>query len=321
MMANQASNPLFRYGQNPWIMLIVLVLISIGGVFVIGNVLAFVVAIIMTGGFDQLQAILLNPTNYPEQRMVILVMQGLSSFGGFIISPIIFYYLMVKGNFAFDFFRLPANIIRMLAVTVVMVFSFMVVNTVFIEWNANLQLPEVFSGFEQWATELEESLADLTKFLTTYDSNVYFIFSIVVIAVIPAIGEELLFRGLLQNIFHKLIKNEHLAIWIAAFLFSAIHFQFYGFIPRMLLGALFGYLYLWSGNLLVPIVAHFVNNGVSLFTLFFYQRGYTEFDAESTEALPIAPVIVFAIVFVITFVYFKKNLIGEEENEGLERGV
>ena len=85
--------------------------------------------------------------------------------------------------------------------------------------------------------------------------------NMVMIGVIPAIGEEFLFRGALQKIFSEWTKNKHLGIWISAILFSAMHLQFYGFIPRMLLGALFGYTLLWTGSLWIPIFGHFVNNG------------------------------------------------------------
>lgn len=320
-MSYPKSNPLFRYGQNPWIMLIVLILISIGGVFLIGQVLAFVTAIIMIGSLDQLQDILLNPSYYPEHRTTVLLMQGMSSFGGFIITPLIYYYLMVKGNIIKDYVKFPSNLMTTLVITVIMVFSFMVVNTVFIEWNANLQFPEFLSGIERWATNLEESMEDLTKYLTEFDSTEYFILSIIVIAVIPGIGEEILFRGFLQNIFRQLFRNDHVAVWVAAFFFSFIHFQFYGLIPRMLLGALFGYLYLWSGNLLVPIVAHFLNNSVSLLSLFVYKKGLTDFDAESTEALPIVYVLIFSALFVATLIYFKNFMVGKEDDERLESGV
>jgi len=110
---------------------------------------------------------------------------------------------------------------------------------------------------------------------------------LLVIAVIPALGEEVLFRGVLQNIFQKSFGHTqpHAAIWLAAFVFSAIHLQFYGLVPRMLLGALFGYLYVWSGNLWYPIVAHFANNSITLLAIFLYHQGATDTNIESVEAV------------------------------------
>ena len=162
-------------------------------------------------------------------------------------------------------------------------------------------------------------MEELTKYLTEFESTGYLLAAIIVIAVIPGIGEELLFRGFLQNLLKRIFKNDHAAIWIAAILFSAIHFQFYGFVPRMLLGALFGYLYYWSGNLLYPIIAHFINNFVSLIALYVYQKGLTNIDVESTEALPMMYVIIFSVLFVVTLIYFKNYLANTHSNEGLER--
>ncbi|MCG8308865.1 MAG: CPBP family intramembrane metalloprotease [Cytophagales bacterium] len=321
-MSNPQYNPLNASGTNPLLLLLSLIGITLGGVFLIGQILATAAGMIMSGvGLDEFLLILSNPTAYPEQRTMFLVMQGMASLGGFVIAPLIFYYTMVKGDLVKDFIDFPSDSLRAIGLTVIIVFSFMIVNTVFIEWNANLSFPEFLAGFETWAKNLEESMADITKYLTNFESTGYFVLAVVIVAVLPGIGEELLFRGFLQNIFRRLFKNDHVAIWLAAFLFGAIHFQFYGMLPRMLLGALFGYLYIWTGNLLIPIVAHFLNNAISLFALFIYQKGLTDFDAESTEALPAVYVLIFSVFFVISLVYFKYHSKTGNEHERLERGI
>jgi membrane protease YdiL (CAAX protease family) len=313
------SNPLYAHGKNPWILLISLIGITLGGVFFIGQLMAFGVAFMMSGvGMNELVAILTNPTDYPEERMMVLVYQGTASLGGFVIAPLIFYYTLVQGNIMQDFLQLPQNALKILSIAIAMTFSFMVVNTVFIEWNASLKLPESLTGFEQWAEDLEGSMEVLTKYLTNFESTGYLVAAIIVIAVIPGVGEELVFRGFLQNLFKRIFKNDHVAIWVAAILFSAIHFQFYGFIPRMLLGALFGYLYVWSGNLIIPIVAHFMNNFVSLIALYFHQKGITDIDVESTEALPTMYIIIFSALFVVTLIYFKNYLAKSKAYEGMD---
>jgi len=321
-MLKNEYNPLFIHGKNPWILLLSLIGISLGGVFLIGNVLAFITGMVMSGiGMEEFIQILRNPMAYPEQRSMYLMVQGMASIGGFIIAPLIFYYTIVKGNLIKDFIDIPSNILTMVLITFIIVFSFMVTNTVFIDWNASIKLPEIFGGFEQWAKGLEDSMKIITEYLTEFDTTGYFILTIFVIAVIPGVGEELLFRGFLQNILRRIFKNDHVAIWIAAILFSAIHFQFYGFIPRMLLGALFGYLYLWSGNLLIPIIAHFINNSVSLIALYIYQKGLTDIDVESTEALPTMYILIFSALFVVTLVYFKNNLAKINSHERLDHRI
>ncbi len=318
-MLNINSNPLHVHDKNPWILLFSLIGITLGGLLLIGPVLAFVASFVISGvGLEELQNILRNPAAYPEQQSMILIINGIASISGFIIAPLIFYYTLIKGNLVKDFIDLPSNIITTLLVTFLLVFSFVIVNTVFIEWNANIKLPESLAGIEGWAERMEDSAKVLTEYLTEFNSTGYFMLTIFFIAVVPGIGEELLFRGLLQNIFRRIFKNDHAAIWVAAILFSAIHFQFYGFIPRMLLGALFGYLYVWTGNLIIPIAAHFLNNSVSLIALYIYQKGLTDIDVESTEALPTMYIILFSALFVLTLMYFKNYLANIKKHERLD---
>jgi membrane protease YdiL (CAAX protease family) len=88
------------------------------------------------------------------------------------------------------------------------------------------------------------------------------------VALLPAVGEEFLFRGVIQRSFTRMTKNHHHGIWISAFFFSALHMQFYGFLPRLLLGGLFGYLLVWSGSMWIPILAHFFNNAFAVISLY-----------------------------------------------------
>ncbi|HPH46026.1 MAG TPA: CPBP family intramembrane metalloprotease, partial [Chryseolinea sp.] len=135
----------------------------------------------------------------------------------------------------------------------------------------------------------------------------------IVIAILPAIGEELVFRGIIQKELFRGTKNSHLSIWIAAAIFSAIHLQFYGFVPRMLLGVLFGYLYHWSGNLTLSMLAHFVNNGFTVVALYLHQQKIIDIDIENTESVPWQGVLfsaIFTAVLLYTFrkYYQQKNL-------------
>ncbi|MFK7949901.1 MAG: lysostaphin resistance A-like protein [Saprospiraceae bacterium] len=109
--------------------------------------------------------------------------------------------------------------------------------------------------------EMEKMANEMAKNLLVMNSTYEFILTLIAVAATAAIGEELMFRGILQPMFEKVFKNGHIAVWITAVLFSAIHGQMHGFIPRMLLGAILGYFFLWSRNLWIPIFAHFVFNG------------------------------------------------------------
>lgn len=128
------------------------------------------------------------------------------------------------------------------------------------EWNAALRLPASLAGLDNWMHKKEDSAMVLTAAFFRDRSALGLIINLFIIAFMAALSEELFFRGLLQRLFVENKMNIHAAVWLSAFLFSAFHMQFFGFLPRLFLGAVLGYLYAYSGNLWVPIIAHFANN-------------------------------------------------------------
>ena len=112
--------------------------------------------------------------------------------------------------------------------------------------------------------EIDAKTTALYDYLLGVEDLPILILSILGIAVIPGIGEELVFRGVFQNLFKKSTQNKHVAIWLAAFVFSAIHLEFSNFFLRLLIGSLFGYMYDWTKNIYVPIIAHVTYNSTSL---------------------------------------------------------
>ncbi len=145
--------------------------------------------------------------------------------------------------------------------------------------NSQMSFPEWLSGVEKWMVEKEDSAERVIQILTTPETIGTMFGNIIIIAVLPALGEELIFRGVLQKIFARLLRSGNAAVWLTAFVFSSLHLQFFGFLPRFILGLVFGYLFLWSGTLWLPILAHFVNNAVSVAAEYF-QSG------NSVNALP-----------------------------------
>ena len=156
-----------------------------------------------------------------------------------------------------------------------------------IAWNAAARFPAFLHDFEVWARASEDRAQVLTTFLTRFTSTGRLLLALVVIAVVPAVSEELVFRGVIQK---NLVRwfSPHVGVWLGAVIFSAIHLQFFGFVPRFVLGLVLGYLYLWSGNILVSMVAHFAQNAFQLLIIYFSQRGRFGwgFDPDTTEAMP-----------------------------------
>lgn len=134
--------------------------------------------------------------------------------------------------------------------------------------NEQIQLPQALEGLEKIFKDAELSAAETTKKLLTVSTIGGYIFNLFLIALLPAISEELFFRGAVQKIFSEKF-SKYIAVWITAFFFSLIHFQMYGFIPRMILGAILGYLLVWTRSLWIPILAHFLNNALAISVAYF----------------------------------------------------
>jgi membrane protease YdiL (CAAX protease family) len=241
-----------------------------------------------------------------EIKIPFHILQASATTIGLIALPILDYQFIGKMKPRELFGK---NTIILYGLSDVAVIAFMFPNSLIIEWNSKIN----FNGaFWDWAREREDVAEKFTKFLTQFDTGGEFLLGFLAIAILPAIGEEFAFRGWLQPAIQKIAGNPHIAIWFSAMIFSAFHFQFFGFVPRMLLGAMFGYFMYWSNNLWVPIVAHFVNNGFTVLIVYLNQLKIVEFDAESTEALPLQYVIPFAAVFFFLMYYVKKLITTRE---------
>ncbi|MBS1682066.1 MAG: CPBP family intramembrane metalloprotease [Bacteroidetes bacterium] len=235
--------------------------------------------------------------------MPMMVMQGVVSVFTFFVFPFLAWNLIRRKRISFFIDRKFYWISVPLVVGIVL--SFSVVDSAIIQWNQQIHFPEFLKSFETWARTKEDELALLTKLLVNFKSVGEFMIAFAVIAVLAGVCEEMLFRGIIQTELFRGTNNIHVAIWASAFLFSAIHFQFFGFVPRMLLGGLFGYLYYWSGNILVPMFAHIVNNGFSVIMVYLNQRGVVDVDIESADAAPWPAILIFAVLTAALIYYFK----------------
>ncbi len=152
------------------------------------------------------------------------------------------------------------------------------------EINAGLHLPVALSKIEQWMQSSEEQADRVTKMFLSVRSVGGLSLNLLIVALIPALGEELLFRGLIQRLLSEWTRNVHWGVVLTAILFSAMHMQFYGFLPRFALGLMLGYLFVFSGNLWLPIVAHFVNNASSVIIYYLHYNGFIKIKMEDFGA-------------------------------------
>ena len=184
--------------------------------------------------------------------------------------------------------------------------------------NSEMVLPQWMHSLEVKIKSMEETAGKLTGLFLTGGNGVTLALNMFMIAVFPALGEEFLFRGVIQRLLSEWTKNKHVGVWIAAFIFSFIHFQFYGFLPRFLLGLYFGYLLVWTSSIWVPVAGHFVNNGVAVLYYHFATKpmGETNMDklGTSKEFNYVLYLSMISTVLLLVFIYMR-----EKEGKELSR--
>ena len=230
------------------------------------TIIAFVAGILIYG----FQPIISMSESDSSNVEMLRLLQIVSSFGMFVVAAFIF--AKIQSSDWLTYLNLKKFNLVLAILTLLIILSFSPLLEFSNELNKNMVLPKFLNELEAWMKLKEAQMAEMTKQLLVMKSIPVLLINLLMLAIIPAVGEEFIFRGCLQKIFGRWIGNYHIAIWITAIIFSAIHFQFYGFMPRMLLGALFGYLLVWSGSLWLPILAHFMNNGVAVVTAYVFQQ-------------------------------------------------
>jgi hypothetical protein len=194
--------------------------------------------------------------------------QAVQSIGFFVLPGWIFWHI-----FSYNVSKTTSHKSKINeALTYILIFltviSLVPVINLLMRWNSSLQFPSYLSDLENTLQNLEENAARITEKILSGESLHQYLINVFIIAVLPAVGEEFIFRGVLQRLLTDWIKHGFIAILFTSLIFSAFHLQFYGFIPRLLLGMYFGYLYYWSKNIWLVIWAHFLNNALAV-TLFF----------------------------------------------------
>lgn len=223
---------------------------------VVSSTLGALIAQLITGIHIFGSASALSDLNNPNVVLALKITQLFSAIGTFFIPPIIAAYLFSDNvkEYLGATKKIDVQQIILAAILILMIQPF-------VNWmsliNAGINLPDWLKALLNSPGNSAQKIAEA---LMKGDSFIGLLFSCIVIAIIPAISEELIFRGVIQKLFIDLAKNKHFGIILTATLFSAMHMDSAGFIPRFALGAMLGYLYVWSGSIYLPMVAHFANN-------------------------------------------------------------
>jgi membrane protease YdiL (CAAX protease family) len=235
----------------------------------------------------------LSDLNNPNVILALKITQLFSAIGTFFIPPIIGAYLFSD------------NVKEYLGATksidvqqIVLALLLILMIQPFVNWmsliNAGINLPEWLKAL---LSSPGNSAQKIGEALMKGDSIMSLLFSCVVISIIPAISEELIFRGVIQKLFIDLAKNKHFGIILTATLFSAMHMDVAGFIPRFALGAMLGYLYVWSGSIYLPIVAHFANNLLAFLMEIGKNKNALSFNSDHLGVAPGQEMVLGASVF------------------------
>lgn len=282
---------------------------------VLGNFIgaAFMLYICKLGlnDFSNLNATIMSSKN---GWWAIMIAQGLASFLTFIAAGT-FYWRVVERKRMKDFNWRKFPPLKTLSIIFLIQICFIPLSGWIQNLNENMDLPAFLEPIERFMKSMEDNLTELTEFITTFNSNTQLLAALIIIAVFAGVGEELVFRGIVQRKFYIAFKNPHLAIWLSAFIFSAVHLQFYGFFPRMLLGAMFGYFYFWTGNLWVPILGHIFNNGLALILIHLVHLKKVSPDLEKLDIIPLPILLVFSALFasLIYYLISSKNFENSDE--------
>ena len=253
------------------------IIVWLGCIFVMFSLTVLVIALITQG----------NPLSDINTLKWIQLLQTITLF---LLPSLILAYLCAKAPFSWLQLDKKADWKVFLWAVGIMLVALPAINLL-AHLNQQMVLPTWLSGVEEWMKSKEAEAEWLTKQFMSVTTIGGLLVNLFLMAVLPAVSEEITFRGVLQQLLtapHRLSSlasrlSPHLAIWLTAIIFSAIHMQFYGFIPRMLLGALFGYMFVWTGSLWVPMLMHFVNNGMAV--LLYYIANRAAWDMDKVDAV------------------------------------
>ncbi len=290
------KNPIYAQ-QSSFIQLLIFLLVVI--VSLLFTMLLGILLAVPFYGTDILSSMnSMYDVNNPSSLVLLKYFQIVNQIGLFLIPSFFFAWLVSRRVKRYLGFTTKPYLLSIVLGTAAILFSLP-----FIGWlgelNHQMNLPEYLSGIENWMKNSEEQARLLTEAFLSTTSIGGLAINMLMIAIIPAVGEEIFFRGILQRLFNQMTRNVHAAVIISALLFSALHMQFYGFLPRFVLGLILGYLYAWSGSIWVPIIVHFINNAFAVMAMFLVSHNMVETDLDSLGTTNSQPLIIISVMLVM----------------------
>ena len=257
-------------GASPWYKLFIAFLVALVGTFLMLSIGAALVPVFFNVSMMDAIAMLQNP-NSPGAIEILKFLQGFNTLGTFLMPALIMAYLI--SPFPSDYLQIntfPRKGWLVLILIVCITLGSTVISDALIRLTYEIPFPAFMSGFKEYLDELqgmtEQHIASLLEISGLWE----FLEIFMIMAILPAVCEETLFRGIVQPLFIKGFRNVHIGIIVTSIIFGLLHQQFYSFLSITALSVVLGYLKHWSKSLWVPIVMHLLNNGTIIIAVYFF---------------------------------------------------
>lgn len=251
-------------------------------VFSAGIISNFLLVYIFNGSYETVTEFITKPNNFEGMQTTFVSIQALSSMIAFILGT--YFFLRRENGKLYKQLTSDTNSIHHQGLIMVGILTFFAFPTFSLIGDLNQEALKLIVSEETLSqlAEIDKTNTNIYKYLLSVEELPVLVLSIIGLAIIPGVGEELVFRGVLQSLFKRAFDNKHIAIWASAFIFSAIHLEWSNFILRLIIGGLFGYLYEHTKNIYTPIIAHAAYNSTSLIIAYLITNGVINTTLESS---------------------------------------
>jgi len=294
--------------RPPMRMALFLGLTGIG--MIVGALISFsLVAALLHIPMADMQKVIMQP-EYASMAQLANALASIIAFG----LPSIALAMMAKGNWYTHLGFTAVKSYQQIGIVILLALTGLILSGALGSLTEKIPIP---THFKTWAENLEAQYKKAMLSMTHMNSFMDLAYALVAVAIIPAIIEEVYFRGTLQKIVLDLTGKPYAAIILTAIFFSAIHFSFFGFLSRMALGMVLGYIYHYSKNIWLPILLHFLNNGIAVVTLYMIRNNPAKVDQMMDDNLPIY----WGLPALVGVYYLLKKLKNTHSNAGLEKSI
>ena len=294
--------------RPPMRMALFLGLTGIG--MIVGALISFsLVAALLHIPMADMQKVIMQP-EYASMAQLANALASIIAFG----LPSIALAMVAKGNWYTHLGFTAVKSYQQIGIVILLALTGLILSGALGSLTEKIPIP---THFKTWAENLEAQYKKAMLSMTHMNSFMDLSYALIAVAIIPAIIEEVYFRGTLQKIVLDLTGKPYAAIILTAIFFSAIHFSFFGFLSRMALGMVLGYIYHYSKNIWLPILLHFLNNGIAVVTLHMIRNNPAKVDQMMDDNLPIY----WGLLALVGVYYLLKKLKNTHSNAGLEKSI